>query len=64
MGFINAQQSAPFQLITDYTIPFLGSTPLSTILAGVAGVLVVLGIVYMTGRAMQKRSQQTAGQRP
>ena len=57
MGFINAGQSAPFQVIPDYTLPFLGQTPLSTILAGVAGVLVVLGIVFVTGRALQKRSQ-------
>jgi cobalt/nickel transport system permease protein len=57
MGFINAGQSSPYQIIPDYTIPFLGSTPLSTILAGAAGVLVVLGLVYIAGRALQKRSQ-------
>jgi len=57
MGFIEAGQSAPFQIIPDYTLPFLGETPLSTILAGAAGVLVVLGLVFVTGRALQKRSQ-------
>lgn len=56
LGFIHAGQSAPYQLISNYTIPFLGQTPLSTILAGVAGVLVVLGLAYATGRALQKRS--------
>jgi cobalt/nickel transport system permease protein len=56
MGFINAGQSAPYQIIPDYSIPFLGETSLSTILAGVAGVLVVLGIAYITGRTLQKKS--------
>lgn len=55
MGFINAGQSAPFEIIPDYTLPFLGSTPLSTILAGTAGVLVVLGLVFLTGRSLQKK---------
>jgi cobalt/nickel transport system permease protein len=58
LGFINAGQSAPFQLISDYTIPLLGQTPLSTILAGVAGLLVVLGLAYVAGRALQKKSHE------
>lgn len=58
LGFINAGQSAPFQLISDYAIPFLGETPLSTVLAGAIGVLVVLGLAYMAGRALQKKSPE------
>jgi cobalt/nickel transport system permease protein len=58
MGFINAGQAAPFELISDYTIPWLGQTPLSTILAGAAGVLVVLGLAYVAGRALQKKSPE------
>ena len=57
LGFINAGQSSPFQIISDYTIPFLGETPLSTILAGAAGVIVVLGLAYAMGRSVQKKSQ-------
>ena len=57
LGFINAGQSSPFQIISDYTIPFLGETPLSTIIAGVAGVIVVLGLAYAMGRSVQKKSQ-------
>ncbi len=56
MGFINAGQSAPFQIIPDYTLPFLGATPLSTILAGAIGVLIVLGITIVTGRSLQKKT--------
>lgn len=57
MGFINAGQSSQFQVIPDYTIPFLGSTPLSTILAGVVGVVIVLVLVFLAGRSLQRRSQ-------
>jgi cobalt/nickel transport system permease protein len=54
MGFIQTGQSAPFSIIPHYTLPFLGNTSLSTILAGAIGVVVVLGIVYMLGRALRK----------
>ena len=56
MGFIDAGQSAPYQIIPDYTLPFLGETPLSTILAGSIGVLIVLGIAVVTGRSLQKKT--------
>ncbi len=56
MGFINAGQSAPYQIIPDYTVPFLGETALSTIVAGILGALVVLGIAFLTGRSLQKKT--------
>ncbi len=56
MGFISAGQSAPYEIIPDYTLPFLGETPLSTIVAGAIGVLVVLGIAFVTGRSLQKKT--------
>jgi cobalt/nickel transport system permease protein len=56
LGFINAGQAARFEIIPNYTIPILGSTPVSTILAGFAGLLVVLTLVFVTGRSLQKKS--------
>lgn len=56
IGFISAGQSAPYEIIPDYTLPFLGETPLSTIVAGAIGVLVVLGIAFVAGRSLQKKS--------
>jgi cobalt/nickel transport system permease protein len=47
----------PFEIIPDYSIPLLGATPLSTILAGTVGVLVVLGLVFLAGRSLQGKSQ-------
>ena len=53
LGFLNTGQSAPFELIPDYTLPFFGETPLSTIAAGLIGVLVILGIIFMLSRALR-----------
>ena len=56
-GFLAAAQASPYEILPDYTIPFLGETPLSTILAGAIGVLVVLAIIYMLGRALRRPTE-------
>ncbi len=56
LGFINIAQSTPYQVIPDYTIPFMGATPISTIVAGAVGVLVVAAIIMIVGRGMKKNS--------
>jgi cobalt/nickel transport system permease protein len=56
LGFLHTGQSAPYQIIPDYTLPFLGQTPLSTIVAGAIGILVVLALVFLAGRSLQKKS--------
>lgn len=58
MGFIQTAQDAPYQIIPDYAIPFLGETSLSTILAGAAGALVVLLIAFLAGRSLQARPSE------
>jgi cobalt/nickel transport system permease protein len=55
IGFINNSQSAPFELIPDYAIPFLGETSISTIAAGAVGVLVVLAVAFLVGRSLQQK---------
>lgn len=56
LGFLEAGQNAPFQIIPDYTIPILGNTPLSTIIAGVIGVIVVAVVIVLIGRGMKAKS--------
>lgn len=56
MGFINAGQSAPYSIIPDYTLPFLGETALSTIVAGVIGVIVVGVVIMLVGRGMKAKA--------
>jgi cobalt/nickel transport system permease protein len=56
VGFLETAQDAPYQILPDYTVPFLGETALSTIVAGLIGALIVLGITVFTGRALQKKT--------
>lgn len=46
LGFINAGLDAPYQIIPDYTLPFLGESGISTILAGLIGVVIVSGLIF------------------
>jgi cobalt/nickel transport system permease protein len=53
-GFLQTAQDAPYEILPDYTLPFLGETVVSTILAGVIGVLLVAGITVLVARNMRR----------
>ncbi|MCA9930710.1 MAG: energy-coupling factor ABC transporter permease [Anaerolineales bacterium] len=55
-GFIETAQGAPIEVLPDYTLPFLGETGLSTILAGVVGVLLVAGLTAVMVRLLRRPS--------
>jgi cobalt/nickel transport system permease protein len=55
VGFLQLGQSAPYEILPDYTIPFLGETAISTIVAGVVGALVVLGLMIVIGQTLRRR---------
>jgi cobalt/nickel transport system permease protein len=55
VGFLERGMSAPYEILPDYTIPFLGETALSTILAGIVGALVVFGLLFLVGRSLRAR---------
>ena len=56
LGFIETAQSAPYEVLPDYTVPGLGDGPLSTIVAGAIGVVVVAGISIGAGALLRRRS--------
>jgi cobalt/nickel transport system permease protein len=58
LGFLDRGVDAPYQILPDYTIPFLGETPLSTIVAGVIGALVVAALALGIARLVRRRSAQ------
>lgn len=60
MGFLERGQAAPYEIIPDYTIPFLGETPLSTIIAGLIGALVVAGLAVLIVRLIRRRPAPVA----
>lgn len=59
LGFMGREQSAPWQILSDYTLPFLSDSALSTILAGIVGVVVVAALVS-TFMYFNYRSHKTA----
>jgi cobalt/nickel transport system permease protein len=58
-GFLDTAVDAPFQLLPDYTIPALGETGLSTILAGVIGALVVAAIAFGLAHLLRGKKLET-----
>jgi cobalt/nickel transport system permease protein len=54
-GFLSTAQDAPYSILPDYTVPFLGETGLSTIAAGLVGVLLVAGLVALAARSLRRR---------
>lgn len=56
LGLLQLAGNSPYQILPDYTLPFLGSTPASTIVAGTIGILVVGGIIVLLGQGMKAKS--------
>lgn len=54
-GFLSAAQRPFFRLIPDYLLPGISNSQLATILAGVLGLLIVLGVVL--GMALLRRNR-------
>jgi len=55
LGFLGSGLDAPYQLLPDYSIPFLGDTAISTILAGAVGAVVLIGLVVLLGRNLRRQ---------
>ena len=55
IGFIEAGLDAPYEIIPDYTIPFLGESGVSTVLAGLIGALIVGGLIYAGSRFLRRK---------
>lgn len=55
LGFLGRAQGAPFEILPNYSLPLLGDTPASTILAGLIGALLLAGLVWALGRGLRTR---------
>jgi cobalt/nickel transport system permease protein len=53
LGFLQHAQPAPYQILPDYTLPFLGATPVSTIFAGIIGAAIVGVVIYLLGQGLK-----------
>ena len=56
MGFLQSRQPSTLEIIPNYTVPILGGTPLSTILAGALGMLAVVLIVGAVAIGLRKKN--------
>jgi len=59
-GFLQIAQDSPYSIFADYLIPALGDSPLSTIIAGIVGIILVAAIAFVIGRAVRKAPQETS----
>jgi cobalt/nickel transport system permease protein len=55
-GFMETAQEAPYSLLPDYTIPGLGETPLSTIIAGAVGVVLVAALAVLSALLLRTKA--------
>jgi cobalt/nickel transport system permease protein len=53
-GFLHSALDAPYQILPDYTVPFLGDGALSTVVAGIGGSLLVAAIAYVIARSLRR----------
>jgi cobalt/nickel transport system permease protein len=60
IGFIEQSAASPYQILPDYTIPLLGETALSTILAGAIGALMVAGLTLIVVRTLRRPARATS----
>jgi cobalt/nickel transport system permease protein len=56
IGFLDRGIDAPYQILPDYTVPFLGETALSTVVAGIVGAMVALGFMILLGSLLKKKA--------
>ncbi len=61
-GFIEQAQDPTFTILPDYTVPLIESEALTTIAAGVIGVLVVAAVSYGAARLASKPQSPDPGQ--
>lgn len=56
-NFLSRGLSSPYKILPDYTLPVLGETPLSTILAGAIGVIIVFALMLLIGRSLSMKDK-------
>jgi len=55
VGFLSQGRAASYQILPNYTIPFLGNAELSKVVAGAIGVLVILGLMILIGNMLRRK---------
>lgn len=61
-GFIELGEAPPYELLPDYTVPFIQQEGVTTIAAGIIGVLVVAGVGYGVARVAGRDKRSVEAQ--
>jgi cobalt/nickel transport system permease protein len=59
-SFINSALATPYEILPNYSLPILGETGLSTIVAGVIGVALLILIMFSVGRLLRRHGNNHA----
>ncbi|HVU12189.1 MAG TPA: energy-coupling factor ABC transporter permease [Phototrophicaceae bacterium] len=59
-GFVSLEQAPPYKLLPNYTVPFIPEAGVTTIAAGIIGVLVVAGAGYGVARVAGRKADDPA----
>jgi hypothetical protein len=57
-GFIETAQAAAYELLPDYTLRGVSDGAVSTILAGLVGVVLVFALMWAAGAFLARRSRE------
>lgn len=56
-GFLEQAQSAVYQVLPEYAVPGVDNAVLSTIIAGLIGVLIVFVLIWLLARMLVRRER-------
>jgi cobalt/nickel transport system permease protein len=58
-GFAAQGTDPAFEVLPDYSVPFLGDSTLSLIVAGVIGVVLLFAMMWLLGRVLARRARHS-----
>ncbi len=58
-GFAEQGTDPAFEVLPDYSVPFLGDSTLSLIVAGVIGVVLLFAMMWLLGRVLARRARHS-----
>jgi hypothetical protein len=58
-GFAEQGQEAAYEILPGYSVPGLGDSALSLIVAGLVGVVLIFGAMWLLGRLLSRRARPT-----
>jgi hypothetical protein len=59
VGFAEQGTDPAFEVLPDYSVPFLGDSTLSLIVAGVIGVVLLFAMMWLLGRVLARRARHS-----